>query len=228
MDTKLDVIFVVDCNSSFDTQRVNIQNILNEIVKRIKKSDDFYGFDISLSLVPFSNDVYVENAFEFLPLEKIKGDLDLGALGGLSNPGPAFEDVVKKALVRNDVWCADGELCYHPAICFITDGIHKLNEAYQVSYEKIAEYIREREAARKLNVFPIVVDGGSVDNVNLLTNHPERVLKVSDLTEFGEKFANVFSEEYIVGSGCDFCHCVDRPIDPEIVKKMFGHSFGED
>ena len=185
MRKKIDIVLVVDCSGSLKPQKAIIEKALNEMVRAIKTNPDLYGCEISFSLVPFSEDVIWDKYFAFKPIKDIKSTIDLGEFENVTNPGDAIKNITVKALANYEAWKAAGDLCFHPLIFFFTDGYpyhpdDAKKKEYIASYKAAASFVKEQEGRKKL----LLVGGAfgpnaDIANMNLLTSHPERILKIS-------------------------------------------------
>ena len=198
MKKKVDIILVVDCSGSLAEQRMNINNALNTMIKAMKMSPDLMGCEMYFSLVPFSRNVIPEKAFEFKPLRTITSQLELGNFENVTNPGPALKNITVKALARYEAWKSEGVFCMHPLIFFFTDGYpYHPDDAIRAEvdrdYKDAASFIKAKESDKKL----LIVGGAfganaDINNMNLLTANPERILKIS--SDNVDKLGKFFSE----------------------------------
>lgn len=208
MYKKLDVVFVVDCSERLKSQKHTLERMINDCVHSMKNNEILYGVDVFLSLVSFSDEVHRDVSFEFKPLKDIGAKIDLGEFSGLSNPGPVSMDIVTKVLRRYNNWRDNLELCRHPILFFITDGLYDLIDEYQGAYEKVAEYIKEKEGHRKLNVFHAII-GNNDENAKLTTSYHDDILTLINDNAIRLFFCNWFSSSFrilIPGSSREHIH----------------------
>ena len=195
---KVDIILVADCSGSLAEQRTVINSSLNAMIKSMKMSPDLMGCELYFSLVPFSKNVILEKAFEFKPLRTITSQLELGNFENVTNPGPALKNITVKALARYEKWKHNGDFCMHPLIFFFTDGYpyhpdDAMRAKFVSDYKDAASFIKAKESDKKL----LIVGGAfganaDINNMNLLTANPERILKIS--SDNVEKLGKFFSE----------------------------------
>lgn len=175
---KIDIILVVDRSGSLSRYRERINRALTEMVRVLKTSEDLSGCDVYLSVISFSDDM--TKNIEFKPINSVSvGELSL-TFGGETNPGPALKYIVEKAYKRYQSWRDHDEECFHPFLAFFTDGYPYPKAKYQTKYEEAARYIRDLESRDKLLVVGAGFGDANIDNIKLLTTHPDRVLSISD------------------------------------------------
>ena len=184
--SKIDIIMVVDCSGSLKKEREDMQVAINGAITALKTHPDLYNCEVYLSLVAFDEDIRPEETFKFKPVTQITKPISFGAFDWSTNPGPALSEITIDALRRYEGWVEAGDECFHPLVFFFTDGypFHKEDakrKKYEADYKDAAQYIKEREAERKLLIVGCAFgEEASIPNMNLLTSKPERVLKITD------------------------------------------------
>ena len=181
MNKKIDVALVVDCSGTLKNEKEAMESALNEMVVQLKKSPDLLGCDVYLSLVAFDDEIRDEETFLFEPLKDFSRKIDLGNLQYQTNPGPALKMITNKVLDRYEKWVEEDEMCFHPLVFFFTDGDPNPRDKYQKEYEEAARIIKGKEAGNKLLIVGCAFgDAVDIDNMNLITQHSERILKVTN------------------------------------------------
>ena len=147
------------------------------MLAEIKNTPYLHGCDVYFTLVSFDNEM-TKNV-DFVPLNSVSPSSLILKYDYQTNPGPALEYVVETAYKRYYDWRNSGEDAFHPLIFFFTDGSPYPVEKYMPAYKKIAERIRQLEKDKKLVIVCSGYGNANIENLNLLTEIPERVLQMS-------------------------------------------------
>ncbi len=175
---KIDICLVVDRSSSLKKDTETINAAIVNMVSAIKSAPKLHGCEIFFTLVSFANSMVKHVDFE--PIDKVAASALSLTFDGQTNPAPALEYAFNESSKRYYKWKDDGEEAYHPLIFFFTDGNPYPVEKYMKPYEKVAAAIKEKELNKKLLVVCAGYGGVNMDNLRLMTNFPERALKMSD------------------------------------------------
>lgn len=211
---KLDIGVVTDASESLKGNSDNINGALKNMIRSIKTSEDLHGYEVFFTIIPFSSKIDEKNAIEFQPIDKVRADAINLEFAGQTNPGPAIEKFIDKAMARYEEWKENSVECCHPQLFFFTDGNPYPFEKYHAPYVAAAEKVKAYEANKKLFVAGAGFGAANLDNIRLLTNHPNRVLKINGtnvdkLTEF---FREIIPMTIV--------HSVTEEIDA--IDRMFG------
>ena len=174
---KIDVCLVVDHSGSLSKEGDMINDSLVAMLAEIKNTPYLHGCDVYFTLVSFDNEM-TKNV-DFVPLNSVSPSSLILKYDYQTNPGPALEYVVETAYKRYYDWRNSGEDAFHPLIFFFTDGSPYPVEKYMPAYKKIAERIRQLEKDKKLVIVCSGYGNANIENLNLLTEIPERVLQMS-------------------------------------------------
>ena len=187
---KIDVCLVVDRSGSLKNVGDIINKSLVSMLDEIKKTPYLHGCDVYFTLVSFANNMSPN--VDFAPIGAVSSSSLSLTYDNQTNPGPALEYTVEKAYKRYFDWKDNGEEAFHPLLFFYTDGSPYPVDKYMPGYKMIAEKIKQLEANKKLVIVCAGYGNANIENLNLLTAYPERVLKMADSRI--DKLSRFFSE----------------------------------
>ena len=187
---KIDVCLVVDRSGSLGKVGEIINDSLVAMLAEIKKTPYLHGCEVYFTLVSFANDNTKD--IDFAPISSVSPSSLSLTYNYQTNPGPALEYTVEKAYNRYYDWKNNGEEAFHPLIFFFTDGSPYPVDRYMSGYKKIAEKIKELEEKKKLVIVCAGYGNANIENLNMLTTYPERVLQMADNRV--DKLSKFFSE----------------------------------
>lgn len=178
MKKKIDVLLVCDASGSLKDYRERINRALEQMLYRLKTSEDLLGCEVFFSMLGFADDVITR--IEFKPLNSVSAEELVLTFDGETNPGPALKEITAKAMARYDEWGSKNIERMHPILIFFTDGNPYPVDKYMNLYKNAASYIRKLEADNKILVVGCGFGDVNKENIAMLTNHKDRVLMISE------------------------------------------------
>ncbi len=173
---EIDVCIAADQSGSLENEAEAINQGIADMIKEITKNPYFHGYKVHIALYGFNDEM--KKHIDFKAVESISENAIKLEFSGQTNPGPALESLAEKSIARYESWKAGDCEASHPILIFFSDGQPYPVEKYMKSFCQAASAIKKYEADRKLLVICAGYGDANIDNLNLLTAYPERVVSI--------------------------------------------------
>lgn len=191
IQSHLPVAIVIDRSKSTRTIRKLINECSQQLIQSMKGSLILRDI-VELLVIHYSSDCEIK--VNFVPLAQVGvHDLDIQNCDGFTATGMALKQALARMDQKKVEWKVKSEPYYQPLLFLLTDGVPEAGrgappeavQAVERTYAEAAREIRMREAEEKLVFIAagIQQDNGEradMDRLRELSNHPERILSVSE------------------------------------------------